>query len=204
MASIFTDDERRVRYERLRKKKRMLDIMRVICFWGILVITLLALSSANSTIAGIVGMILAGLGMIAAYLRDARIAAGLIPVSIVAACLTGALPLTLPVLLDGLCIYFSTAWSKLSQEDGFPDFRISLSEYKQREELRGRSADERAVETGVRVAEIQTDSGMHDLLDAGRDAPAVAGKLQAYRERGQFAQPYETEQEDILPEMKEL
>ena len=45
---------------------------------------------------------------------------------------------------------------------------------------------------------------MHDLLDAGRDPQTVAGKLSAYRERGQFAQAYETEKEDILPEMKEL
>lgn len=204
MASLYTDEERAKRYDVLRPRKRALEILRVICFWGILIMTVFGITGFDENIPAIISVICAVSGAVSAYTRNAYLAAVPIPVCILLACISGSFVVLLPVLLYAATVYLGIQWKKLSQEEGFPDFKIPLSEFRSREELHTAKAEVRAIAAGTRLAETKTDDDMHDLLDAGHETQAIAGKLSAYRERGQFAQAYETEREDILPEMKEL
>ena len=207
MASIYTDEERNHRYDILRGKKKKLELLRIVAFWGLIISIALGTgcSDFSSDLPAYIMVFGAAAGAVAAYIRNPYIAAAVIPVLILTACIAGSFSVLLPVLFLAGTVYLGLEWKKLSQEDGFPEFKILLGEYKERERLHANMAENRAVAAGTRTEEIpDNNDGMHDLLDAGHDTRTVNAKLTAYWERGQFAQAYETEQEDYHSKMKEL
>lgn len=194
MTSIYTDEARQARYDRLRAKKRRLDKCLDVLMWITLIGGFITLLSGFMT--GVLGGVLYGdlkaffewllnvavfgVTVWAIYAKNVRFTLIAMIVSAVAAFLELAtasgfvyalIPLILTLIVD-------IQWEKLSKEEGFPLFEISIREYETREKHQLEIARNRALNAGVRVATAEGDGAdMGDILDAGFDKPVIAERI---------------------------
>ena len=197
MASVYSDREREERYSKLRRKKKAMDkffdwsmyaviagaLLIVIPSIYMGVLSSLFLGKMLEFFASILAMFAAAAGIYAVYRKDPRITA-LIAVLQLIFCVAASEGLAdllmLVVMILEVCVQAS--WQKLTQEEGFPDFDITLNEYAAREKDYARQAEIRAVTAGLRTdAELPRSNAMDDLLsDRVQAAPQ---HLHTYHDR---------------------
>lgn len=196
MANIYTDEVRIARYEKLRGQKKLYDLIFGICVLILLVMT--AGLAVGGLLRGIVwglfinqmGDFFATIGLLVCcgfslYAISRRDWHWLLPVTIAVGIFSGGLFLF--PLLPSLAV--SVFWSKLKEEEGFPDFKITQVEQRDREQAIIKNLEHRAVENGTRVRQetLRTDADMNDLLD--ENAPQVLpAELRSYHERSRDAE----------------
>ena len=203
MASVYTEDERLVRYSKLRKRRDNVEKI----LGAVMLVALTA--AAGEVIPALLDSILGGLTLLreldvfflalagivlmaavifAIYKRDWRITLiTLVPVTLGigfgAIRYLGVLqPLTLTAAL--VCHIF---WARLSKEEGFPQFQLEVNRQEASQKAWDFTARKRAVETGARVAASADDKDMYDLLDDRTEA--LNTDLTGYQERSQGADP---------------
>ena len=95
----------------------------------------------------------------------------------------------LPLAALGAALAICVKWEMLKKEEGYPYFKIPLSEYEDRRKAQVSIIEHRAVEAGVRAAQdnLDTDRDMDDLLDQTTDA--VHAQLHSYHDRSRDADP---------------
>lgn len=208
MASIYTDAEREQRYDILRRRKKYLTMG----FNGIVIaeVVFAYFLGGSAGIGGMTGEVLDAFLMLAgpvliiltAYLKKWKIAA-VVCLAALISIMTGlsvnsGVTLVFGAALLPLCII----WEKLSQEEGFPLFRIEYRELQEREKAREKQTFYRAASAGVRNAAANPDdlSQMGDILSGNVSALPQAPR----RDISQLAQPVVQTQEPHGSEMDEL
>ncbi len=203
MASVYTEDERLVRYSKLRKRRDRIEkilgavmLVALVAAAGEVIPALLdsilggltLLRGLGEFFLALAGIVLMAAAVFAVYKRDWRITLGvfaLIAVGIGGGAVRylGVLqPLTLTAAL--VCHIF---WARLSKEEGFPQFQLEVNRQEAAAKAWDFTARKRAVETGARVAASEGSGDMHDLLDDS--AEEINSDLTGYQERGQGADP---------------
>ncbi len=193
MASIYTDEARRERYDRLRAKKKRLDKCLDIVMWLALIGAFIGVVSGfmsgvlNGVLYGnlkpffiwLLDTGIYGVMIWAIYAKNIKltlIAMGIVALSSIAVIAGGEIPDGLVLLIPVLIV--DIQWDKLSKEEGFPLFDISFREYEDRERHQTEIARNRALAAGVRVATAEGDGAdMGDILDAGFDKPVIAERI---------------------------
>lgn len=204
MASIYTDESREARYDKLRKKRDRCEKVFSVCMWLSLFIgiTTFGIGTVYGLISGVflgemMPLIISlfasascALAIYAVYAKNWKltlaallITAVLIPLQVSEVVCAVVL---IPVLIANVL------WERLSKEEGFPEFRITQQEFDERRKSMERQTKKRALALGVRVAATDQSSEMGDLLDAGSDTPIMPGDLHAYHERGRQTSVVET------------
>lgn len=198
MASLYTDEAREKRYERLRLQSELCErgfkwLPRITA--GLLIIAWFAVFMIEKEVSsdGQIMMILAGvLGCIGLLFRH-WIPAGIsvLAMLFVTFAFFGELHglSLLPLAALGAALAICVKWAKLKKEEGYPYFKIPLSEYEDRRKAQVSIIEHRAVEAGVRAAQehLNTDRDMDDLLDQTTDA--VHAQLHSYHDRSRDADP---------------
>ena len=202
MASIYTEDSRLVRYEKLRKRKSVLETVLGIAM--LLALLLAAGEVVPSLLESILGSLtllrefstfflslaavacMAGV-IFAIYKKDWRITLIVYAVTcILIGC--GAIrywgsfqpaPLTVALICD-------LFWAPLTKEEGFPQFRLEVDRHTATEKAWDFTAKKRALETGART-EATGETDMRDLLVEGPDS--LGADLTGYQERSMNADP---------------
>lgn len=198
MASLYTDEAREKRYDALRAKSEQCNtafkwLPRITA--GALLIVLFAqpLIARSLDIGSALPLIIAVLvGLSGALLRNpVPAAAGIIGVVLATAVGWESPFCVYPLMLIplGVILYFTVVWMKLQKEEGFPYFRIPLSEYEDRRKAQAAYIEQRAVNIGVRreQAELDPNRDMDDLLDQNTDA--VHAQLHSYHDRSRDSDP---------------
>ena len=205
MASIYTDDARLVRYEKMRKRKDILEKIRGACM---IIALLLAIDEAvptllDSVVGGlamlrgldsffvsIIAVLTAAAAIFAIYKRNWIISIVVLAV-VGLMCSIGVLHfwgffLIAPLFVSLICDFF---WAKLSQEEGFPQFRLEIGRHEATEKAWDYTARKNALESGARVAATgsESDRDMHDLLD--ESAEVINAGLTGYQARSEGADP---------------
>ncbi len=198
MASLYTDEAREKRYEGLRIQSELCErgfkwLPRITA--GLLLTAWLAVFLINREISsdGQIMMLLAvvpgGIGVACRHWLPTGISvlAMLFVTFIFFEELNGfsLLPLAALSVTLMLCI----KWEKLKKEEGFPHFKIPLSEYEDRRKAQVSYIEHRAVEAGVRAAQDHLNPGrdMDDLLD--QQTNAVHAQLHGYHDRSRNSDP---------------
>ena len=222
MSSIYTDDSRLVRYEKLRKKKKILEwildaamLIALLLAAGEVVPNLLesvlgSLTSLRDM--GTVVLALAAVACMAAaiyaiYKKNCVIT---LAVLVLTAALigTGAVRYwgILQPLPLGTALICHFLWIPLTKEEGYPQFQLEVNRHQATEQAWDFSSRQRAVETGARTAPAaEDDKDMRDLLSEGADV--LNAELHGYRERSQGADPlvHAAEQHDsAMDSLEEL
>lgn len=199
MPTIYTDKERTERYDKLHIKKKRYERIYGIAMILSIFTGLTAVSDANNLAAfipypmQIVIAIAEALAVILSiYKHDLRIS---LPTTAFAALLwvstqqkrasfvMTSLPfnnyLVLALTMLVVCA-IDFEWKKLSQEEGFPLFEITMTEYEAREKNAEKYARARAEAAGSQQCSLTQPADMNDLLDR-HEQPALSAKLTGYR-----------------------
>ncbi len=183
MATYMDDATRIEHYDKCRIKKKRNERTLDVCMWIAIIdgaITVLPELFVNGLLNGIfIADIRTFLGALlctalvlfaiyAIYLRK--------PVITIVAGVAVFYFAPLVSLATLVCIVPHIALEKLSQEEGWPLFDISIGEYQQREKNTEKIMHHRAVELGARLATdpVEGDSEMHDILSEAPDTVFVA------------------------------
>ncbi len=196
MASYMDDETRLAHYDKCRIKKNRYEHTLDICMWIAILfsaMTVIPELFVNGLLNGIfIGDIPVFLGALlctaavlfaiyAIYLRKPVITA------IAGVAVFYFDPLVGITTL--VCVVPHILLAKLSQEEGWPLFDISIGEYQQREKNTEKIMQHRAVELGARLVTdpVEGDAEMHDILDERADTVFV--RPTGYHDRSRDAVP---------------
>ena len=200
MASLYTDQERRERYEKLRSQRRRCEKIRDILMIALIGTSLLMLgvsgwgdglslidaSSASHTSMSIVPFavtpLMTAVCIYALYVKDLRLTVCAMVISLLTAAFSLNANILMPLLM-GVASVVDRKWLTLSQEEGFPLFEIPFSEETERKVKASQITRNRALAAGIRTASTERNSEMSDLLDAGSDTELLSAELSGYYER---------------------
>ena len=85
----------------------------------------------------------------------------------------------------GISLAASFTWHKLKSEEGFPRFQIDIEEHEVRTKSQVSYIEKRALDAGIRQEQAALDphAQMTDLMDAGTAPQYLGAKLHNYHER---------------------
>lgn len=99
-------------------------------------------------------------------------------------------------------LWLQKQWEALSQEEGFPHFKIDLNRTNQKAKTAERVTKRAAIAEGVRSDAAPNAGDMQDLLDTG--AQAAAAELTGYHERSRHVSGVQTQRTISSGDMDEI
>lgn len=203
MISLYTDEARLKRYDKLLKQKEKCDFWLGKCLL-ISLVTALTESVGNlltKPMAGalrgklvtngwtpLIVTLVMGLCVFSIALRNYRLM--LAALTGVVVCLTLGFYTTfqigaIQILPLSIGLRYGIMWAKLKIEEGFPRFKIDIEEHEVRTKSQTGYIEQRALEAGVRQAQEALDphAQMTDLMDSDAETQFLGAQLHRYHER---------------------
>ena len=203
MVSLYTDEARHERYDKLRKQSERCEkiFSKVLLAVIVLSLTETVGNLVSGPMAWMLGADTASKGIcvlfaaaamvlsVAAVLSRSYLLIGAAIIADVLCCAAGWLTAfqigAMNIIPLGIAMPSAFTWEKLKNEEGFPRFVIDYEEHEIRTKSQVSYIEHRAVEEGIRTEQEQLDpdAQMTDIMDAGSETQQLGAKLHSYHER---------------------